>query len=265
MSEENNNTTNEVSTSTSVQTGQNISKQSYAIPGAIVIAGGFIAVALFFSGGVGSAPAGVAVNKQAAAPVPQPTGSTDAVREVTAEDHIKGNPNAPVIIVEYSDYECPFCKRFHDTMNDVMDKYGESGEVAWVFRQFPLDQLHPKNARKVATAAECVVEQGGNDAFWAFSDGFMAVTPSNDRTDLSTVLPQLYKDIGVDQSQVEACIASGKYDDHIQADFDNAVATGGRGTPWSVVIGSDGKTYPLNGAQPMAAIEQLIKIANVQN
>ena len=234
----------------------------YLIPAAILIAGAFVAAALYFGG---SAPTPVAVgtgnNQPAVAQQPEPTGSTDAVRPVTSEDHIKGNPDAPIKIVEYSDFECPFCKRFHDTMNEVMDKYGESGEVAWVFRQFPLEQLHPVKAQAVAVASECAAEQGGNDVFWKFTDGYFDVTLTNNRTDIETVIPQLAKEAGLDQIAFQTCVESGKYDDHIAADIANAVETGGRGTPWSVMVGPDGKTYPVNGAQPLAAIEQLISIA----
>jgi len=132
----------------------------YLIPLAIVIAGAFVAGALYFSnsGATANAPVAITDTNQPVAAAPEPTGSTDAVRPVTSEDHIKGNPNAPIKIVEYSDFECPFCKRFHDTMNEVMDKYGDSGEVAWVFRQFPLEQLHPVKAQAVAVASECAAE-----------------------------------------------------------------------------------------------------------
>ena len=235
----------------------------YLIPLAIVIAGAFVAGGLYFSnsGATANAPVAITDTNQPVAAAPEPTGSTDAVRPVTSEDHIKGNPNAPIKIVEYSDFECPFCKRFHDTMNEVMDKYGDSGEVAWVFRQFPLEQLHPVKAQAVAVASECAAEQGGNDAFWKFTDGYFDVTLTNNRTDIETVIPQLVKEAGLDQVTFQTCFESGKYDDHIEADIANAVETGGRGTPWSVMIGPDGKTYPVNGAQPLAAIEQLISIA----
>lgn len=146
-------------------------------------------------------------------------------------------------------------------MNEVMDKYGDSGEVAWVFRQFPLEQLHPVKAQAVAVASECAAEQGGNDTFWKFTDGYFDVTLTNNRTDIETVIPQLVKEAGLDQTAFQTCFESRKYDDHIAADIANAVETGGRGTPWSVMIGPDGKTYPVNGAQPLAAIEQLISIA----
>ncbi|HMO77899.1 MAG TPA: thioredoxin domain-containing protein [Candidatus Paceibacterota bacterium] len=236
----------------------------YLIPLAIVIAGAFVAGALYFSnsGATANAPVAITDTNQPVAAVPEPTGSTDAVRPVTIEDHIKGNPNAPIKIVEYSDFECPFCKRFHDTMNEVMDKYGETGEVAWVFRQFPLEQLHPVKAQRAAVATECAAEQGGNDAFWAIADGYFAdPSTGNNRTNQDVLIPELAAAAGLDADRFNECLESGKYDEHIQADIANAVETGGRGTPWSVMIGPDGKTYPINGAQPLAAIEQLISIA----
>ena len=236
-------------------------KNNLTLPISIIIAGLIIAGAVFFtksdSGSVAQVPSGDQPAEQAQ---PQPSGSTDAVNPVTNEDHIKGNLNASVKVVEYSDFECPFCKRFHETMNQVMDEYGEDGDVAWVYRQFPLDQLHAK-AREEANISECVADVGGNDAFWQFTDRFFELTPSNDRTDLDTIIPQILGEIGVDQSAVETCVDSGKYATHIQDDTDNAVATGGRGTPWSVVIGPDGTTYPLNGAQPYSAVKQIIDLA----
>lgn len=235
----------------------------YLVPLAIVIAGGLVAGAVFMNGGSGgTAPVANTGNNQPTQAAPQPTGSTDDVRPVTAEDHIKGNPDAPVKIVEYSDFECPFCKRFHDTMNDVMaSELGTSGQVAWVYRQFPLEQLHPVKAMAEAVASECAAELGGNDAFWQFADRFMEITPSNNRTEIETVIPQIVREIGLDETAFQTCFESGKYDDHIEADIANAIETGGRGTPWSILVGPDGTTYPINGAQPQAAVEQLINLA----
>lgn len=96
----------------------------------------------------------------------------EEVNPVTSEDNVKGDvENAKVTIVEYSDFDCPFCTRFHATMNSVFAKY--NGEVAWVYRHFPLEQLHP-NAKAVAVASECVAKLGGNDAFWTFADGYLS-------------------------------------------------------------------------------------------
>lgn len=226
---------------------------------AIIVAGGLIAGAVFFSNKNNTS--NTVLNTQQGQKTQTPTGSTDKVNPITSADHIRGNINAPVKIVEYSDFECPFCKRFHTPMKQVMDEYGKDGRVAWVYRHFPLDQLHPKNARKVAVTSECVAEIGGNDSFWQFADKFFEATPSNDRTDLTTVLPQIYNELGLNKAKIEKCVASGKYDKHIQDDIDNALATGGRGTPWSIVISSSGETFPLSGAQPYTSVKQLVDIA----
>ena len=243
---------------------EHIKKQSnqYLVPVAIVIAGAFVAGALYFSNAGGTAPQAANTNTgQPNQPQAQETGSLENMREVTGEDHIKGNPNAAVMIVEYSDFECPFCKRFHGTMNQIMDEYGESGDVAWVYRHFPLDQLHPVKARAEAVASECANELGGNDAFWQFTDRFFEVTPSNNRTEIETVIPQIVREIGLDEQAFNTCFESGKYDQHIQDEVDNAIATGGSGTPWSIVVTKSGKKFPLSGAQPYEAVKQLIELA----
>lgn len=235
----------------------------YLIPASIVIAGAFIAAALYFGGVGNNQPANNAVVKNQPSVQVQPAtqeGSTDAIRPVDETDHIKGDFNAPIKIVEYSDFECPFCKRFHDTMNEIVADPA-NGDVAWVYRQFPLEQLHPQKAMAEAVASECAAELGGNDAFWQFADRFMELTPSNNRTEIETVIPQIVREIGLDETAFQTCFESGKYDDHIQADIANAVETGGRGTPWSVLIAPNGKTFPINGAQPAQAVQQLIEIA----
>lgn len=230
------------------------------MPLAVVIAGGLIAGAVLLNGGTAEIAKQKNINPTPQNPEQQ-VGSTDAVAKITEKDHIKGNPDALIKIVEYSDFECPFCKQFHNTMNEVMDKYGASGDVAWVFRQFPLEQLHPVKAQAVAVASECANEQGGNDTFWKFTDRYFELTLTNNRTDIDTVIPQIAKEIGLDTTVFNTCRQSGKYDEHIQGDIANAVATGGRGTPWSVVIAPNGKTFPINGAQPRAAVEQIIELA----
>ena len=232
------------------------------IPISIVIAGIFIGAGLYFSGGVGSGttatgaqPAPLAAEQ----PAPQPTTNTDAVATVTSADHIKGSVDAPIKIVEFSDYDCPFCSRFHDTMNAVIDTYSED-EVAWVFRQFPLEQLHPQ-APLVAAASECVAELGGNDAFWSFTDEYFALRGAGDTTAHATLLPQLAVQAGVSQAAFATCIESERHAAAVQEDFNNAVETGGRGTPWSILIGPSGKTYPINGSVPRQTLEQLIEQA----
>ena len=230
-------------------------KNNLTVPVAIVIAGALIAGAVYWSARGDSV---------AVAPQPQEeagnTAGLENMNPIEDSDHIRGNPNALVKIVEYSDMECPFCKRFHSTMQQVMDEYGKNGKVAWVYRHFPLDSIHSQ-ARTEAVASECANELGGNDAFWKYTDRFFELTPSNNQTNITTVLPQIAREIGLDETKFNSCLASKKYDKHIQDDLDNATATGGNGTPWSIVITANGKKYPLSGAQPYEAVKQLIELA----
>ncbi len=183
-----------------------------------------------------------------------------AMRPVSKDrDHIRGNPAAPVTLVEYSDFECPFCKRFHSTVKQLVDE--SNGQLKWVYRHFPIDELHPAKARKEAAASECAAELGGNDAFWKFADRFYELTPSNNRTDIDKVLPQIAREIGLDSGKFASCLASGRHDQRVNEDQQNAVATGGRGTPWSIIVSKGGKMYPLSGAQPYATIKQIIELA----
>lgn len=225
-----------------------------SIPIAIVIAGALIAGAVYF----GTSRSDTLNSPQPQAATEQQSGNLEQMAAITSEDHIRGNPNAPIKIVEYSDMECPFCKRFHETMKQVSTEYGD--QVAWVYRHFPLDSIHSK-ARPEAVAAECANELGGNDAFWKFTDRFFEVTPSNNQTQIETVIPQIVREIGLDENAFQTCFESGKYDQHIQDDLDNAIATGGNGTPWSIVVTEDGKKYPLSGAQPYETVKQLIELA----
>lgn len=229
-----------------------------SIPISIVVAGLFIGAGLYFGGGSQPAPLVAQENAPRAAEQP-PAGNTDQVNAVTAEDHIKGSLEAPIKIVEYSDFDCPFCTRFHETMNGVTEKYS-GDEVAWVYRHFPLEQLHPQ-APAVAVASECVAELGGEDAFWTFADGYYAARGAGDRTAHSELIADLAIDAGVSQQALTECLDSGRHEAAVQADMEDAIETGGRGTPWSILIGPSGKTYPINGALPQQAIEQLIETA----
>ena len=227
------------------------------IPVAIVIAGVLIAGAVYLGTSKGAST--TAVNNQQPQQAPQQTGDLEAMKAISSSDHIRGNPDAPVKIVEYSDTECPFCKRFHGTMKEVMDEYGKDGKVAWVYRHFPLDQLHSK-ARKEAVALECANEQGGNDEFWSYADRLYEITPANNGLDPAE-LPKIAQYVGLDVAKFNTCLASTKYDQHIEDEVQNATATGGNGTPWSIVVGKNDKKYPLSGAQPLTAVKQLIDLA----
>lgn len=91
------------------------------------------------------------------------TGNVPAINE---KDHIMGNPNADIVIIEYSDFECPYCKTHHSTLNKIVEEY--NGQVAWVFRHYPLIEIH-QNAFEKAVASECVSQIKGNESFWEYT------------------------------------------------------------------------------------------------
>ncbi|MFA6307379.1 MAG: thioredoxin domain-containing protein [Patescibacteria group bacterium] len=160
-------------------------------------------------------------------------------------DWVRGDKNAKITIVEFSDIDCPFCTRFHDTMNQVMKDY--SGKVNWVYRHFPLTSLHP-DAFKKAVAAECVGEQGGNDKFWSFLDKLFAEDETiADMADMAV-------SVGVDKTKFEECLASNKYDTKIQNQSSEAQKAGGRGTPYSVIL-SGSQKVAIPGALPYASVQ----------
>ena len=238
-----------------LSTEEGISIRDFMIPISIVLAGLFVGGGLYFGGGAASPQAAVPAPLAPAAPVE--ADNTSKVAEVTAEDHIKGSLNAGIKIVEYSDFDCPFCTRFHDSMKEVV---ANDSDVAWVYRHFPLEQLHPQ-APAVAAASECVDEIAGIDAFWLFTDSYYETRGSGDATPHAQLIPRLATAAGVPQAAFAECFESGRTNQAVQDDLNNAVETGGRGTPWSILIGPTGKTYPINGALPASAVEQLIEIA----
>lgn len=174
------------------------------------------------------------------------------LRPVSSNDHIMGNINAKIVIVEYSDLECPFCKVFHDTMHKVVDS--SNGNVAWVYRHYPIPQLHPK-AFHEAEATECAYEQGGNNAFWKYTDRVFEITPSNNGLDVSE-LPKIAEYFGLNVTSFNDCLASGKYKAKIQADIDDGVKAGVNGTPSSFILQRGKVIDTIPGAQPYEALMQ---------
>lgn len=230
----------------------------FLIPLSIVIAGMFVAAAVYFAGGgAGTQVAGTNQPGNNAQPT-DPTAPTEIeMRDVSSDDWIKGDRNAPVKIVEYSDLECPFCQRIHATLQQIVDEY--DGEVAWVYRHAPLEQLHSKAPRE-AEAAECAGELGGNDAFWAFVDRVFEISPTNNGL-LDSQLPEIAAYAGLNRTAFLNCLESGRHADKVASDLQDAFSAGLQGTPYSVVIGPDGTKYPVSGAQPYATIKATVDLA----
>lgn len=221
------------------------------IPTAIVIAGAIIAGAVIYA----KSPATNTPRQQAAS-------FEEKVKAISDADHIKGNPNAKVKIVEYSDPSCPFCKVFHNTMNSIMAGYGTSGNVAWIYRHYPLDKpmpngsiLHP-NAGKESQAFECAADQGGNDKFWKYTDRLYEITPSvtgDTPNGLSlSELPKIAEYAGLDVAAFNNCLATGKFKEKVETDFLDGVNIGIEGTPSSIIV--------LEKAFPVTVKEKLMQI-----
>jgi protein-disulfide isomerase len=226
--------------------------EKLSVPIAIVIAGGLIGGSLYYS----NIKASKEVSKVKTVDTTQVSGSLSEMRLITSADHLLGNPNADLIIVEYSDTECPYCKQFHVTLKKIMDLYGKTGKVAWVYRHFPIDQLHSK-ARKEAEALECANELGGPEKFWEYTDLVYATTNSNNSLDPAE-LPKIATKVGLDVKSFNTCLTSGKFKDKVEADYQDAVRVGGRGTPNSIIISKDGTQTPVAGAQPYESLKSTI-------
>lgn len=228
------------------------------IPTAIIIAGAIIAGAVIYT--MKPAPS---ANREADL-------TSNEIKAVTANDHILGNPNAKIKIVEYSDPSCPFCKIFHNTMRKVIDNYGKSGDVAWVYRHFPIDKpgtrpdgtaLHP-NAGHEAQALECAGALGGNDKFWAYTNRLYEITPSvTQDTPNGLDQKELYniaKYVSLNDNDFRICLDSGRYKDKVEASYLEGLNIGIQGTPMSFIITPAGKNVPVEGAQPYETIKSSI-------
>jgi len=158
------------------------------------------------------------------------------VRRVTARDHIYGNPDAPISLIEYSDFECPFCKTFQATAKEVVDASG--GRLNWVYRYFPLE-FHNPGAQKEAEASECASYLGGNGAFWKYADTIYARTTSNGNGfPLSRLMP-LAKQIGLNKKRFKACVESDKFASRVREDADEGVKIGISATPTSILLDNE--------------------------
>jgi len=181
-----------------------------------------------------------------------PTGGSDTVGsggsvvDVSIDDDaVKGDANAPVTIIEFSDYECPFCGRFYsDTLPQIISEYIDTGKVKLVYRDFPLN-FHPQ-ARKAAEAAECAGEQG---KYYEMHDLLFEKGVSGGESSFK----QYAKDIGLDSSEFDSCLDSGEMADEVQKDLDDGTAAGVSGTPGFFINGRQ-----LSGAQPFSAFKTII-------
>lgn len=171
---------------------------------------------------------------------------------ITASDHIRGPKDAQVFLIEYSDLQCPFCRQFHPTAKQALDAY--KGKLAWVYRHFPLDTIHPK-ARPAANAAECVANLGGEDSFWKFVDAVFA----NQETALTdTGLPDTAAKVGVDSSSFSSCFSAKKFESIVDGDVKGGNDAGVNGTPGNFIVNKKGEVWVIPGAVPYDSLKAVI-------
>jgi protein-disulfide isomerase len=169
--------------------------------------------------------------------------------------HIYGNLNARFTLVEFSDMECPYCKRFHGTPKQIID--ASKGRVNWQWKHLPLS-FHNPAAQQEALAAECVAEQKGNRGFWVFINDVFHHTQGNGGGVAS--LAALVSGVGADVGIFRECLASGKYEEKIEADIQKATGYGINGTPATFIVDNrTGKSQLLAGAQPAQAVMAIIR------
>ncbi len=171
------------------------------------------------------------------------------VDKVTSSDHIRGNlSKAKLALIEYSDFECPFCGQFHPTTKKVLDAYGD--DVVIVYRHFPLSQIHPK-AQKLAEASECVTDLGGKDTFWQFADKVFA-----DQSITLEGLPALASSLGVNQAKFKTCLDGGKMAGEVDKDYQSGTKAGVTGTPGNILVNlKTGEKKLIPGAVPFETIK----------
>jgi len=183
------------------------------------------------------------------------------VKKVTADDHMFGNKDAKVTLVEYSDFECPYCKVFDGIANQLVNDY--NGQVNWVYRHYPLS-FHDPMATMEAETSECVADAGGNDKFWAYVAEVYAKTKSGGKGLSEDEVYAIVQDIGVNVSTVKSCVQSGKFADKVKQDIAEGETAGVTGTPGNIFINNQtGAVKAVHGARDVsvfkAAIDEMLK------
>lgn len=177
--------------------------------------------------------------------VPEP--ATGEVPGITESDHVVGNAKAPLTLIEYSDFQCPFCSRFHPTVKQVLEEY--PNDVKVVYRHFPLS-FHP-NALPAAEASECAGEQG---KFWEYADKLF----ENQSALGAELYIKLAADLGLNTDAFKTCLDSDKFLTHIQQDMQGGSSAGVSGTPGSFLIDADGNAQSIKGALPYSTVKSII-------
>ncbi|MFB5648394.1 MAG: DsbA family protein, partial [Candidatus Nitrosomaritimum aestuariumsis] len=189
---------------------------------------------------------------------PTPQQAPQPVRISLDDDPIRGDPDAPITIIEFSDFQCPFCARFHEqTLPSLLEEYIDEGKVNFVYRDFPIQSIHP-NALPAAVAAECADDQG---KYWEYHDILFEKQSSWARLDSNSAIStfsQYATDVGLEKEQFDSCLGSGKHLEEVQGDLRDGRDYDITGTP-GFFIGNDEIGFvKLNGAQPFESFKRVI-------
>lgn len=185
-------------------------------------------------------------------------GGSGQVAALMDDDMKIGSDLAPVVIIEFSDFQCPFCRKFFtESYQNIKKDYIDTGKVQLVYRDFPLS-FHPA-AQKSAEAAECAADQGKG---WEMHDKMyleQAKLGSGTVQYTAEDMKKWASEIGLNAAAFNECLDSGKYAGEVQKDMSDGSANGVRGTPAFIIVRRDGsKTVPLSGAQPYSAFKSAI-------
>jgi protein-disulfide isomerase len=174
------------------------------------------------------------------------------------DDPVRGDQNAPITIVEFSDFQCPFCARFHiQTLPLIVEQYVETGKVKFVYRDFPIQSSHP-NAMPAAAASECAHEQ---DKYWEYHDMLFenqGVWNNEEITSAITIFKEFATELELNQEQFNTCLDSGKYVEEINNDLKDGRNYGITGTPGFFIGNEEIGFVKLTGAQPFEAFKSII-------
>ena len=206
---------------------------------------------------VPQAPTSGKLEESAAAKLPLVSSLSESVEPSSGQalrekDHLRGSKDAQVLLIEYSDFQCPYCASFHPTAQKALAEYGD--KLAWAYRHFPLDSIHP-SARPAANASECMAELVGEEGFWKFADEVFA-NPAG-LTDLSATAVKL----GVNKAAFDACLSEKRYDEIVNSDYQEGIDAGVAGTPGNYIVNSKGEVWKLPGAVPYESLKQTIEEA----
>ncbi|MGH2542605.1 MAG: thioredoxin domain-containing protein, partial [Ardenticatenaceae bacterium] len=182
---------------------------------------------------------------------PKQTG-VEVSPEVLEAAYRKGSPDAPVTIVEFSDYQCPFCQRWFQDTYPQLQSYIEDGTVQLIFVDFPLN-IHPQ-APAAAQAARCAGELGGTEAYWQMHDAlFESLSQWSGQEQPAPIFKQVADQAGLDGAAIQSCVESGRYEDEVQAGLREGTRLGVSGTPTFFINGER-----VVGAQPFESFARYL-------